>query len=75
MAPETGLKMTHSNQIDPYRKVCSASTIQSDPNGYFAKIIDELKEKNNFENVLLQVRNLSLILATRLLGLELGRVS
>jgi hypothetical protein len=50
-----GLQMTHSNQIDPYRKVCSLATIQPDPRGHFAKIIGQLKEKTNYENAILQV--------------------
>ncbi len=57
MDSENGFKMSHSPQIDPYRKICSALTIQSDPNGHFAKIVDQLKEKTNYENALLQVRN------------------
>ena len=57
MATDEGLKMTHSSQVDPLRKVCSLVTIQSDQRGHFSKIIDQLKEKINYENALLQVIN------------------
>jgi hypothetical protein len=55
MASQEGLTMIHSNQIDNYRKICSQSTIQSDPKGQFANIINQLREKCNYENALLQV--------------------
>ena len=55
MAKERGLKMLHSNQIDTYRRICSETTIQSDPDGHFAKIVEQLREKSNYPNDLLQV--------------------
>ncbi len=55
MASETGLKMSQSNQIDTYRRICSETTIQSDPDGHFAKIVEQLREKSNYPNDLLQV--------------------
>ena len=55
MESQEGLTMTHSKQIDTYRKICSQSTIQSDPKGQFSMIINQLREKSNYENALLQV--------------------
>ena len=52
-----GLTMSHSNQIDPYRKICSMATVQSDPKGHFAKIVQQIRETSNYENVLLQVNS------------------
>ena len=55
-ASSKGLTMTHSKQIDPYRKICSLATVQPDSNGYFSKIVEQIKETSNYENVLLQVK-------------------
>ena len=58
MAPN-GLKFTHSPHIDPLKRHCSALTIQSDPRGHFALLIDQVRKQENYENVLFQINNLS----------------
>ena len=59
MASTYGLKFTHSPSIDPLKRHCSAATIQSDPKGHFAMLIDQLRKQENYENVLLQINTFS----------------
>ena len=54
-----GLQFTHSPSIDPLKRHCSVATIQSDPKGHFSTLIDQLRKQENFQNVLLQINNLS----------------
>ena len=54
-----GLQFTHSQSIDPLKRHCSVATIQSDPKGHFSTLIDQLRKQENFQNVLLQINNLS----------------
>ena len=50
-----GLQFTNSTQIDPLRRQCSLITLQSEPNGHFAKLIDHTREiTGNYINILLQ---------------------
>ena len=53
-----GLNFQHSSNIDPLRRKCSIATIQSDPEGHFATVINEIKEIGNYQNVLLEVSKL-----------------
>ena len=55
----SGLQFTHSPSIDPLKRHCSAATIQSDPKGHFCTLINQLRKQEKFENVLLQIKNLS----------------
>ena len=72
-----GLKFDESPGIDPFRKKCSIATIQSDPEGHFATILDEIKNAGNYQNILLQVSKIkcdSLELFKYVAGLEgMGR--
>lgn len=52
----TGLKFTHSNHVDSHRQQCSLVTLQSDPRGYFANLLDHLRNRTgNYVNVLWQI--------------------
>ena len=55
MNPTKGLKFEHSSNVDPLRRKCSIATIQSDPDGHFATIIENIKEAGNYQNILLEV--------------------
>ena len=72
-----GLKFDESPGIDPFRKKCSIATIQSDPEGHFVTILDEIKNAGNYQNILLQVSKIkcdSLELFKYVAGLEgMGR--
>lgn len=51
-----GLQMTHSGHVDPLRRHCSIATLQSEPRGHFASLMDHLRTNTgNYVNVLLQV--------------------
>lgn len=51
-----GLKFTHSNHVDSHRQQCSLVTLQSDPQGYFAILMDHLRNRTgNYVNVLWQI--------------------
>ena len=53
------LQFTNSNQIDPMRQQCSLQTLQQDPIGHFAQIVEHLrKSTGNYVNVLLQMSQL-----------------
>ena len=53
----SGLQFTHSPSIDPFKRHCSIATIQSDPKGHFSTLIDQLRNQENYENILLQIGN------------------
>ena len=50
-----GLQFGNSTQIDPLRRQCSLITLQSEPDGHFAKLINHTREiTGNYVNILLQ---------------------
>lgn len=54
------LKFTNSNQIDPLRRQCSLQTLQQDPIGHFAQIVEHVRQSTgNYVNVLLQMSQLT----------------
>ncbi len=51
-----GLTFTHSNHIDTLKRQCSVLTIQSEPRGQFAVLINHMRKiTGNYVNVLLQI--------------------
>ena len=54
------LQFTNSNQIDPLRRQCSLQTLQQDPIGHFAQIVEHVRQSTgNYVNVLLQMSQLT----------------
>ena len=59
MSSKKGLQFNYSSNVNPLRKHCSIGTIQSDPNGHFATVLEQIKGAGNYENVLLQVTKIN----------------
>ena len=55
-AMEKGLDFTHSKHIDSHKQKCSLLTLQSDPRGQFAILVNHMRNvTGNYINVLLQI--------------------